>query len=120
LAQYWGFHALFDAAGCDPKLIDDADNIRAFTKDLVEAIEMVAYGEPQVVWFAGHDPSKAGYTLTQMIETSLISAHFVPAFGEVYLDVFSCKPFSSETAESVFRRYFKPERVAVNFLTRRA
>ena len=107
-AYVWGYHFSFDMAGCNRDKITDKDNIIKFVKELVEAIDMKAYGEPECVHFAEHDPGKAGFTLTQLIETSNICAHFVDATGEVYLDVFSCKEFDPEVAAEVAVRYFDP------------
>ena len=105
----WGYHMSLDLGGCNIKKITDRDHIIAFVKDLVEAIDMKAYGEPECVHFAAHDPSKGGYTLTQLIETSNICAHFVDATGEVYLDIFSCKEFDPEEASAVAEEYFEPK-----------
>src|SRR5882672_5337801 len=92
----WGWHLSADFASCDKRKITDPEYIKEFTKTLVEAIHMVAYGEPQIVHFAEKDSEKAGFTLTQLIETSNICAHFVDMTGEAYLDVFSCMPFRED------------------------
>lgn len=105
----WGYHCSVDVAGCDKSKITDGEHIAAFCKSLVEAIDMKAYGEPQVVHFAEHDPGKAGFTLTQLIETSNICAHFVDATGEMYLDVFSCKEFDPEIVAEVVDMWFSPQ-----------
>jgi S-adenosylmethionine/arginine decarboxylase-like enzyme len=116
----WGYHLSLDMAGCDQKAITSKENIIAFTKALVKAINMKAYGEPECVHFAEHDPGKAGYTMTQLIETSNICAHFVDATGEVYLDVFSCKDFDPEAVVRVADEYFKPTCAEVFFRERGA
>jgi len=104
----WGYHMSLDLAGCNKDKITSKDNIITFVKELVKAIDMKAYGEPQCVHFAEHDAGKAGYTLTQLIETSNICAHFVDATGECYLDIFSCKEFDAEVAAKVAMDYFDP------------
>ena len=101
----WGKHLVVDAAGCS-EAINDKETIIRFTKQLVKDIDMVAFGEPQVEWFADHDPNKAGYTLVQLIETSAIVVHFVPQTWSLHCDVFSCKDFESETVVSLLRDYF--------------
>jgi S-adenosylmethionine/arginine decarboxylase-like enzyme len=105
----WGYHCSVDGAGCNKAKITDGDYIAKFATALVEAIDMKAYGEPQVVHFAEHDPGKAGFTLTQLIETSNISAHFVDATGEIYLDVFSCKNFDPEIVADLVQEWFEPQ-----------
>lgn len=104
----WGWHCSLDLGGCDKALITNKDNIVAFCKALVKAIDMKAYGEPEAVHFAEHDASKAGFTLTQLIETSNICAHFVDATGEMYLDVFSCKAFDPDVVLNVAGTFFSP------------
>lgn len=101
----WGKHLVVDASGCT-EAINDKDTIIRFTKQLVKDIDMVAFGEPQVEWFADHDPNKAGYTLVQLIETSAIVIHFVPQTWSLHADIFSCKDFESEAVVALLRDYF--------------
>lgn len=116
--NYWGYHLIVDAAGCDKQKIADYDNIYAFTKQLVKDIDMVAYGEPQIVDFG--TGNKAGYSLVQLIETSNICAHFVNEYGDVYLDVFSCKNFDPEVVEGLVYKYFGAKTIGSKFLNRQA
>ena len=118
--SYWGYHAMFDCKNCKRELVQDGENIRAFVKELVPAIDMKAYGEPMVVHFATHAADKAGYSLCQMIETSNITGHFVDENGDAYMDIFSCKPVDISIAEAMVSKFFEPEKVKVNFLTRHA
>jgi len=114
--KYWGYHFIVNAGGCDPKAISDKDVIYKFTKELVKTIDMVAYGEPQIVHFG--TGNKAGYTLVQLIETSNICAHFVEENNEIYLDVFSCKDFEPKDVLKVVKKYFKNTSLNVHFLKR--
>jgi len=116
--QYWGFHLVLDCADCDRKSIMDAEHVANFAKELVRRIDMKAYGEPQVVNFGSGN--KAGFTLVQLIETSNICAHFCNDSGDVYLDVFSCKPYSNEVVIETFKEFFNPKTVRPNYLTRQA
>jgi S-adenosylmethionine/arginine decarboxylase-like enzyme len=79
---------------------------------------MKAFGAPSIVHFGTGD--KAGYTLTQLIETSNIMGHFVEETNDAYLDVFSCKDFSPETVERVAKQYFDPENITLYMLQRQA
>ena len=114
----WGYHMTIDCAGCDHSKITDGDHIKAFSKALVEAIEMKAYGEPMAVHFAAHAPDKGGYTLVQLIETSNICAHFVDATNEMYLDVFSCKEFDPETVAETVYEWFSPSSSITSMMIR--
>ena len=114
----WGYHLMLDCSKCSPYLIRNQNNITLFAKSLVKQIDMVPYGEPQVVHFGSGD--KAGYTLVQLIETSNISAHFCEETNDMYLDVFSCKPFRPTTVFQHVMLFFNPEKINQTFLTRQA
>lgn len=118
--KYWGYHLLLDCGGCNHQSITNPNNIIAFVKELVREIDMVPYGEPTVAHFATHDPEKAGWTLTQLIETSHISAHFVDKDDHAYIDIFSCKPYDADKAIEVVNKYFQPTNVRRGFLNRQA
>ena len=100
---------MLDCSECDIASVTDPEHIKAFSKELVKKIDMVAHGEPQVVHFADHSLDKAGWTLIQLIETSNITAHFIDHNGDAYIDVFSCKDFASHDVVQVVNKYFKPK-----------
>jgi len=114
----WGYHLMVDARACNPASIRSKSHIAKFAKDMVKAIDMVAYGPPQIVRFG--KGNKYGYTLVQLIETSDITAHFTEEHNDVYFDVFSCKPFSAKTALKVIEDAFHPEHTTVMFRKRQA
>jgi S-adenosylmethionine/arginine decarboxylase-like enzyme len=118
MATHWGFHLMIDAARCNAKSIRNKAHITKFAKVLVKKIDMVPYGEPQVVHFGSGD--KMGYTLMQLIETSNITAHFVEETNDMYLDVFSCKDFDQEVVKGLVKEYFEPEVMHQRFLYRDA
>ena len=118
MSKFWGFHLLVNAGDCYRDLVTDPNHITNFAKLLVDKINMVAYGEPQVVHFG--EGNKAGYTLVQLIETSNIVAHFCDFSGDVYLDVFSCKTFDPQVAVDLFTKEFGPRKIQWQFLTRQA
>jgi len=117
---YWGYHLILDCKHCAIEKLKSADNIRAFIKALVPGIDMKAYGEPVLAHFATHNEHAAGYSLVQLIETSSITAHFAENIGELYLDIFSCKPFDMEDAKAIVREYFGPQQIKTTYLTRQA
>lgn len=119
MSKFFGYHALFDCSNCDRALISSRDNIYNFVKTLVKRIDMVAVGEPIIEMMCVGDP-KVGYSMMQLISTSNITGHFMEIDGSVYIDVFSCKPYSLEDTEACVREFFKPTKVRVNFLTRNA
>lgn len=115
---YWGYHLILDCADGRRGAISDGANIDAFARQLVKDIDMVAYGDPQVVMFG--TGNKAGYTLVQLIETSNICGHFCNDSGDAYLDVFSCKPYDKEVVKQLAKQYFGFKTVRETYLVRQA
>jgi len=115
--EYWGVSSSIDLYECDLNLMMNADAIREFVKILCERIKMRRYGETQVVFF-GDEPRVQGYSMTQLIETSLISAHFANASRAIYLDVFSCAPYDPEEVARFATNYFKASHYRLNVVER--
>lgn len=109
LTGIWGLACSFDIYDCDPETIRNADKIKQFVKELCDLIEMKRFGETQVVNF-GEDERVAGYSMVQLIETSLISAHFADLTNTTYLDVFSCKPYDPKIVEDFALKFFGGKR----------
>lgn len=101
----WGVASSFDLYNCNPQTIRDADEIRRFVVEVCDLIDMRRFGETLVVHF-GEDERVAGFSMVQLIETSLISAHFANQSNTVYLDVFSCKPYDPDAVEEFAQRFF--------------
>ena len=114
----WGKHLILDAAGCSPKMIGCPKVVDGFARSLVKRIDMVPFGDPQVVMFGSG--SKKGYTLVQLIETSNITAHFVEENNSMYLDVFSCKDFDPEVVEEAVKEFFDAKYFNSKVLLRQA
>jgi S-adenosylmethionine/arginine decarboxylase-like enzyme len=108
IEKAWGVACSFDIYECNPDTIRDADLIRKFVVELCDLIGMKRFGECVVVNF-GEDERVAGFSMTQLIETSLISAHFANATNTVYLDVFSCKPYDPAVVERFAVEFFEGE-----------
>jgi S-adenosylmethionine/arginine decarboxylase-like enzyme len=113
----WGIASSVDIYECDPGKIRDADVIRRFVVELCDLIQMRRFGETQVVHF-GEEERVAGYSMVQLIETSLISAHFANLTNTVYLDVFSCKAYNPETLRVFAQAYFGGERSVLHVTER--
>lgn len=106
--NYWGLELQLDLHGCDPDIIRDSDLIKEFVGQLCGLIRMKRFGECTVVHF-GEDEKVAGFSMTQLIETSLISAHFANQSNAAYLNVFSCKEFDPQIVTEFAESFFKAE-----------
>ena len=114
---YWGLSSCIDLYGCDPALMQNAPAIKEFVARLCERIGMRRYGETHVVHF-GDEPRVAGFSMMQLIETSLISAHFADESSAIYLDVFSCAPYEPEAVAEYAKEYFKAEKYSLRSVER--
>ncbi len=117
LAPPWGWHLILNLYQCDPDLIKSYEAIEKFVIDLCDLIEMRRFGDPIIVDF-GDDPSVAGYSMLQLIETSNLTGHFANQSGAAYLDIFSCKKFDPQTAVDFCIKTFKAEKAAGRFISR--
>jgi len=102
----WGVLTSVDIYESDPQIIRDAKSIERFVYKLCDLIDMKRFGECQVVHF-GEDEKVEGFSMTQLIETSLISGHFANALNTVYLDVFSCKFYEPREIAEFATSFFK-------------
>ena len=113
----WGIASAIDIYDCNPQKIRNADFIRRFVIELCDLIEMKRFGETQVVHF-GEDDRVAGFSMLQLIETSLISGHFANLTNAIYLDVFSCKAYDPEVVRNFSQSYFDGSRSTLNVTLR--
>ncbi len=114
----WGLHSCIDMHDCDPARVRDAEFIKKFVAELCDLIDMKRFGETRIVNF-GEDEKVAGFSMTQLIETSLISAHFVNLTNAIYLDIFSCKMYDTKKAEEFAVKSFKAGSHRLHVLERR-
>jgi S-adenosylmethionine/arginine decarboxylase-like enzyme len=114
--RYYGRHLIASAQGCNEALLDKA-TIARFLREMTRRIDMVAFGDPFVERFGGG--IETGISGVQLIETSAITLHTNDAARDLYLDVFSCKDFSTTVALDVVREYFAPQGIEHQELLRR-
>ncbi len=113
----WGLYTSVDIKGCDPASIRDAEKIRQFIIELCDLIDMKRFGEPQIIHF-GPNEKVAGFSMTQLIETSLVSGHFANETNAAYLDIFSCKEYEPSKAAEFCRNFFGAESATYQVLFR--
>ena len=95
-----------------------ADAIREFVGLICDRIKVTHFGETQVVHF-GDNPRINRFSMTQLIETSLVSAHFAEASRAIYLDVFSCASYDPKNAADFALKYFKGKRYSLQVVERK-
>lgn len=106
----WGLSMSLDLYGCNPKTIRNAKKIKQYVVELCNLIKMKRFGETQVVNF-GEDSRVSGYSMTQLIETSLISGYFANESNNVYLDIFSCKDYLPQIVIEFSKAFYEAKEV---------
>lgn len=113
----WGLQTSLDIYDCNPEIIRDAEKIKEYVVKLCELIQMKRFGECQVVHF-GEDERVAGFSMLQLIETSLISGHFANLTNTAYLDIFSCKMYDPEVVAKFSQEFFEGKSIIIHVTER--
>jgi S-adenosylmethionine decarboxylase len=109
----WGMSTCIDLYDCNPKTLQSAKKITQFVHELCDLIKMKRFGKTIVVNF-GEDPRVSGFSMTQLIETSLISGHFANNSNAIYLDVFSCKAYPPHKTAAFAKKFFEGKKMNVD------
>lgn len=102
----WGLSTAIDLHNCDPDLIKNMEAIRDFTAKLCKIIDAKPWGPCQIHNF-GNSPDVFGYSMVQLVETSLVSGHFANKTNRIFLDIFSCKYYDPTKAVDFSKNFFK-------------
>ncbi len=113
----WGLMTSVNLYDCDPASIRSAETIKRYVVELCELIGMKRFGECQIVHF-GNEVRVEGFSMIQLIETSLISGHFADLTNAAYIDVFSCKPYEPNEVADFSKAFFRAESVQLHVLER--
>lgn len=116
--EAWGILTSVDIHDCDHNLITSEKHVAQFAIDLCDKIEMKRFGDTVVVDF-GEDEKVAGFSMTQLIETSLISGHFANLSNNAYIDVFSCKYYEPKDVAEFSMNYFNGKNYTMNICVRK-
>lgn len=116
--SFWGVETSIDLYDCDPAIIRDAEKIKAFVIELCSLIGMKRFGDTVVVNF-GEEERVAGFSMTQLIETSLVSGHFANMTNAAYLNVFSCKSYDCLSAAEFCKEFFQAKNMEMTVNYRR-
>lgn len=114
----WGLHTLINLHQCNPETIRDKNKIKEYVDRLCGLIGMRKFGDCVVVNF-GEDERVAGFSMTQLIETSLISGHFANQSNASYIDIFSCKPYDPQKAVKFTKDFFGGKDYTVEIVLRK-
>lgn len=116
--QCWGLLTSINVKNCNPDLIRSKEVIQNYVIALCELIDMKRFQDTIIVNF-GEDEKVAGYSMVQLIETSLISGHFANLTNRAYIDIFSCKIYDPYQAAEFTKQFFGGDASTVNLCFRK-
>jgi S-adenosylmethionine decarboxylase len=114
----FGWELIMDLYDCDPVAISSEQSIKTYAEKLCRVLDMKPYGEAFTPYFGENQEHTKGYSLLQFIETSSITGHFSENTGAAYINVFSCKAYDVDKAESFTKSHFGAKRVNSRYILR--
>ena len=105
--KIYGKEMTLDLYDCNPQTIRSAKKLAEYVKKLCKVVEVKPYGKSIIKRFALHIGHAAGYSLVQLIESSLLSGHFSELWNRAYLNMFSCNDFDDKKVTEFAVKFFK-------------
>jgi len=115
--QAWGLLTCLDIHDCHPETIRDSQALTRYAIELCRLLKVTAFGPPQVVRFGRGQVE--GYSLVQLIETSLISGHFAEATNRAFIDIFSCAYYDPRQAARFSLEFFGGRQYSIHSVLRK-
>ncbi len=110
----WGLYCSLDLYNCNANYIRDKQKIEQYIIQLCDIIDMKRFGDPIIIHF-GEDEKVAGFSMVQLIETSLISGHFANQTNNAYIDIFSCKFYDIQKVIAFTTEFFQSTRYIAQY-----
>ncbi|WP_433793633.1 S-adenosylmethionine decarboxylase family protein [Actinoplanes sp. CA-252034] len=102
----------------ETRLLADDAALTRFMRDLVDRIGMTVIAGPLVATEDG-PPEKAGKSAVVILAESHAAIHTYPHLREIFVDIFSCKPFREADVLDEFHRLVGDYEISERTLTRR-
>ena len=111
-------HLMLELYQCDRKILVDEPLIRRVLDEYPARVGMEKVSPVHLYDIETSNPLDAGLSGFVVIAQSHISLHAWPEYGEVDIDICSCKEFSQEDAIAFAKEMFQTEDVEVHFVVR--
>jgi S-adenosylmethionine decarboxylase len=111
-------HLMLELYGCDRELLSNEALIRRVLDEYPGRVEMEKVSPVHLYDIETSNPLDAGLSGFVVIAQSHISLHAWPEYGEVDIDICSCKEFSQEEAIAFAKEMFQSEDVEAHFVVR--
>lgn len=111
-------HLMLELYGCDRRLLENETLIRGVLDEYPARVEMEKVSPVHLYQIETSNPLDAGLSGFVVIAQSHISLHAWPEYGEVDIDICSCKDFSQEDAIAFAKEAFQTNDVESHFVVR--
>jgi len=111
-------HLMLELYGCDRELLSNEVLIRRALDEYPARVDMEKVSPVHLYDIETSNPLDAGLSGFVVIAQSHISMHAWPEYGEVDIDICSCKEFSQEEAISFAKQIFQTDDVEAHFVVR--
>ena len=113
-------HLMLELYGCDRQLLSDERLLRRVLDEYPGRVDMEKVSPVHLSQIETSNPLDAGMSGFVIIAQSHISLHAWPEYGEVDIDICSCKEFSQDDAIAFAKEMFQTEDVETHFVERGA
>jgi S-adenosylmethionine decarboxylase len=111
-------HLMLEVYNCDRDLLCNEPLIRRVLDEYPGRVEMEKVSPVHLYQIETSNPLDAGLSGFVVIAQSHISLHAWPEYGEVDIDICSCKEFSQEDAIAFAKEMFGSDDVEAHFVVR--
>src|SRR5947209_17877997 len=111
-------HLMLELYGCDRQILSDESLMRRVLEEYPARVEMEKVSPVHLYQIETSNPLDAGLSGFVVIAQSHISLHAWPEYGEVDIDICSCKEFSQEEAIAFARMMFQTGDIESHFVVR--
>ena len=114
----FGLHLILDLEKCDRGKLIDNKFIYGFLNKIVSLCSMKPLIPPYIVEYKDPWASTPGLTGFVVIAESHVSIHTFPDNNYVFLDIFSCKTFESESIIEFIKKELNAKKATLNIIER--
>jgi len=111
-------HLMLELYGCDRQLLENESLVRRALDEYPARVDMEKVSPVHLYQIETSNPLDAGLSGFVVIAQSHISLHAWPEYGEVDIDICSCKEFSQEEAIAFAREIFQTDDIESHFVVR--
>ncbi len=111
-------HWMLELYGCRREILENEPLLRRVLDEYPGRVDMEKVSPVHLYDIETSNPLDAGMSGFVVIAQSHISMHAWPEYGEVDIDICSCKEFSQEDAIAFAKEMFQTEDVEAHFVIR--